>query len=316
MINYAVFNELSATPSAENVGKAKQWLLALCDLMKQAAKLNFRRLRTRDDFKQIPLVLVEDGRMMQIILKLDRDNRNFILKVLDSPYLVEDNHEAAYLSHHVISVGGRREPHAEGVLSAYVADTLAISLESADRWKCDQLELSLRLDPGEELPPINLPHACRGDHLLSYSRVRWALGRTWERNERLPVPNCPLPNTKASDQLVNADWNAFYLTTSRLPQGEKRAKLQGVANDVAFLNGYDLCPRRSSVNSERAGANRQIFVSVFRPEGHEMYLSTDFEKPAGAFEVYDQNGRHLGEWLFAGRKNGEADASGLHNIEI
>ena len=61
---------------------------------------------------------------------------------------------------------------------------------------------------------------------------------------------------------------------------------------------------------------RQIFVSIFTVDGHELFLSTDFEKPAGAFEVCDRNGRHLGEWLFSGIQNGAPDTSGSHDIEV
>jgi hypothetical protein len=83
-----------------------------------------------------------------------------------------------------------------------------------------------------------------------------------------------------------------------------------------FINGYEHSPELSASNSKDARALRQVFVSAFTPQGREIYLSTDFEKAAGAFEVCDCEGRHLGEWLFSGKKNREADASGGHNIIV
>ncbi len=132
----------------------------------------------------------------------------------------------------------------------------------------------------------------------------------------MPTNDHPLPNTKLSDQLVDGTWSEFYDATSSLGPTEKTARLRQLAAEVAFVNGYEYSQDLSAWNSQRAGAIRQVFVSMFARHGHEFYLSTDVEKAAGALEVCDRRGRHLGEWLFSGRKNGEADTSGHHDIIV
>ena len=310
-INFAVFNELSAMPHAETLSEASQWLAGLVDVMKRAARLGLRRLRTRPDFRQLQLTI--EGRLDQVILHLDRDRRNLFLRLLDSPYLRNED-AVKFLSHNVVSVAGETCSSADGLLSAYVADTLAISFQSDKRWHCPRVSLCLEQGVDQQQLNVDVPHACHSVHLIDH--IRWASRRTRSNQELVPEAERPLPNTDYSDQLVNDDWSEFYRVTSSLNSSEKTARLREIAADVAFINGYDYSRKLTSKASQNAGAIRQIFVSAFTPRAHKFYLSTDFEKAAGAFEVYDRNGRHLGEWLFSGKKNRDADASGHHNIVV
>jgi len=170
----------------------------------------------------------------------------------------------------------------------------------------------VRKEPSGHLVSIEVPHASHSTHIGSH--IRWASRRTCSEHDLLPSEDRPLPNTKFSDHLVNDDWNTFYSVTSALGPFERTARLHDIALEVAYANGYDYCAELSHRNKQRSNSLRQIFVSAFTPSGRELYLSTDFEKAAGAFEVCDRNGRHIGEWLFSGRKNGNADTSGHHNI--
>jgi len=310
-IDFAIFNELSAIPHAENLTEASQWLAGLVDVMKRAARLQFRRLRTRPDFRQ--LQLTPEDRLEQVIHHLDRDLKILFLKLFDSQYLRDEDDEK-FLSHHVASVAGEACSSADGLLNAYVADTLAISFQSNIRWHCPRVSLCLEQGVDQQRLDVDLPHACHSDHLIHH--IRWASRRTRSNQELVPEAERPLPNTDYSDQLVNDDWSKFYRVMSSLNSSEKTARLREIADDVAFINGYDYSRKLTSKASRKAGAIRQIFVSAFTPRAHKFYLSTDFEKPAGAFEVYDRNGRHLGEWLFSGKKSRDADASGHHNIDV
>jgi len=120
-INYAIFNELSATPHTGNLIEATRWLAGLVDVMKRAARLHFRKLRTRHDFRQLEVMV--DMQLDRVISHLDRDRRVLLFTLLDSPYL-DESLEAEFLSHNVLSVAGTTCRNAEGLLSAYIADTL------------------------------------------------------------------------------------------------------------------------------------------------------------------------------------------------
>ena len=310
--NCAVFNELSATPHAENLNEASQWLAGLVDVMRRAKRLHFSRLRTGRDFQRLQLTI--DKRLGEVISHLDRDRRTLLYLLTDSPYIDEANEagEAKFLSHNVVSVAGEPCSSAQGLLTAHVTDTLAISFQSNKRWHSPQVSLGLERGVDQQHLTVDVPHACHCDHLIAH--IPWASRRTRSALDLVPDAGRPLPNTLFSDQLVNDDWLQFYQVVSSLGVSEKTARLREMSMDVAFINGYDHSQVLSSRNSQHAGALRQVFVSAFTPKGHEFYLSTDFEKAAGAFEVYDRSGRHLGEWLFSGKKNGDADTSGRHNI--
>jgi len=309
--HFAIFNELSAALPAGSLADAIRWLTGLLDVMKHAASLRLRQLRTRHDFRQLQLAV--DARLDQVTLLLERDQRVLLYRLLQSPYL-DELHEEQFLSYTVISVAGEPCPNAEGLLSAHIAGSVAISFDNDARWRVSRVSLGLEIDSSREPATVEVRHASHSNHMASH--VRWASRRTLSEQELVPSNDNPLPNIKFSDQLVNGDWSEFYRATSSLGPNEKTAKVRELATEVAFINGYEYAQELSSRNSQRARATRQVFVSKFAPQGHALYLSTDFEKAAGAFEVCDRNGRHLGEWLFSGKKNGDADNSGGHDILV
>jgi hypothetical protein len=313
-VNFAMFNELSAVPCAESLTEATRWLADLVEVMKRAARLGFRRLRTRHDFRQTQMTAKKA--LWEVLSELDRDRRLLVYSLTQSPYLSEPDEPVLtrFLSYTVVTVTDQPCQAAEGLLSAHVADALAISFLSVSRWRVSEVRLELEHDLTRNRDTIAVRHASHPDHLKSH--ICWAARRTCAQQELVPSPGRPLPNTKLSDQLVNDDWDQFYRITSALAPAEKNAALQQLARDVAFVNGYNYSPQISSKNRHTTGALRQVFVSAFTRQGHEFYLSTDFEKPAGAFEVCDRNGRHLGEWLFSGKQNGDADRSGRHNLLV
>jgi hypothetical protein len=97
---------------------------------------------------------------------------------------------------------------------------------------------------------------------------------------------------------------------------QKTARLREIAAEVAFVNGYQFTQELSAINQRRSGGLRQIFAAEYAAGRDAMYLSTDFENAAGAFEVFDFRGHHLGEWLFSGARNKDADSSGRHDISL
>lgn len=283
----------------------------MVSVMKRAARLRIRRIRTRHDFLQIQIST--ELTVQQAVSTLDRDRRILIYSVLQSPYLDETLNDE-FLSCDLVSVFTEPCKSAEGLLCAQIVGVLAISFANGGKWNTNAVNISFRR-MGMLHDDAVVPHASREEHVASTPLVRWAARRLCSALELVPTGDRPLPNIAFSDQLVS-NWAAFYQATVKLAPAEKTARLREMASDVAHVNGYDHCPHLSATNSKASGALRQIFVSAFTRHGHEFYLSTDFEKAAGAFESCDRNGRHLGEWLFSGQKNAEADNSGHHDIII
>jgi hypothetical protein len=123
-------------------------------------------------------------------------------------------HAEEFLSYTVKSVAGEPYTSAEGLLSAHVADTLAISFDSDARWRVPQVSLGLEAEVNRSPATFDVRHACLCDHVPLH--VRWASRRTISERELMPTDDRPLPNTKLSDQLVDGTWSGFYVAMSSL----------------------------------------------------------------------------------------------------
>ena len=136
------------------------------------------------------------------------------------------------------------------------------------------------------------------EHIVFASRVTTSV----ELHLSPKVSN-PLPNRPMSDLLANPTWDAFYDDLSSMKADQKTARLKEMAAQVAIVNGYRFSSELSALNQKRFNSLRQIFKSEFLDGRETVYLSTDFENAAGAFEVCDHKGQHHGEWLFSGTMN-------------
>jgi hypothetical protein len=121
--------------------------------------------------------------------------------------------------------------------------------------------------------------------------------------------NMYFPNLDYSNKLAPHGWENFKQDLSKFPN-EKNGKASEMAKKVAERNFYQHKQELSSYNQKIKGSLRQIFESVSEPK---IYLSTDFEG-GNAFEVCNYQGKHLGEFLFSGKQNKDADQSGNHDI--
>ncbi len=308
-IDFAILNELSGTPKAKDVLEASDWLTKLVLLFRTGFRVGFRRLRTREDFRTT--AIAGQARIDDVIGCLERHHRQLIYRILDCPYLRAEN-EDAFLQYRVVAVAGNAA-NAEGLLCAHIMRTLAISFDRAE-WAASTIDVEVLDEQTRAIECVQVRHASRHEHLIV--NLAWASRTAKGADELIPSAARPLPNTVASDLLVNDDWQAFCDELKRMPPAEKTARLVETAEQVALINGYDYDPIASDRNRQISGSMRQVFGSIHAANRARLYLSTDFEKPAGAFEVCDFQGRHLGEWLFSGRKNSPADESGRHNIWI
>jgi hypothetical protein len=116
-----------------------------------------------------------------------------------------------------------------------------------------------------------------------------------------------LPRQKLSNGIfVDKGFQAAYKTGS---QNDKMANYQIVGSAVAQLNGYLPDTVISKINAT-SSKKRNIFFNY----SLARYVSIDYEK--GAFELHDENGKHLGEFNFQGISLDEADDKGRHDISL
>jgi hypothetical protein len=278
-------------------------------VMQDARAIGFKRLRTRDDFASAPLF--GNYHLSDIRPHLERDERLLLFSFLQSPYL-EREYEGEFVTTSIEAVDGDSEIGGEGLLCAALLDTVAISIASHERWSRATLKLHLLHDhkgPRE----CALPHASEVTHWRNH--LRWASRRVCGTNQLTPTLDRPLRNTEYSNKCVSS-WGDFYCECSGLQGGEKTAMLRECADLIAHINGFDHNPELSATNRKASGALRQVFSPMQGLAIRPVYLSTDFEKPAGVFEVFDHLGRHAGEWSFSGDKVSGADTSGAHDLTL
>lgn len=121
-----------------------------------------------------------------------------------------------------------------------------------------------------------------------------------------PTIQKPLPNEDLCSSFLN--WQNKNIIG--LDKNARISLYRKVVNEVALRNGYIKDKTLSKINSN-AGKIRDIYKSNSKPT---IYISADIEN--GAIEVMDNNGKHLGEYTYLGKKNKEPDRSGKHNIKL
>lgn len=303
----AILNERSldsvSTPQAMT-----ECFVRLARVYKTSFRLGLRTLRTENDFRNH---LIDGVRIEDIIQGLPSDSRPLVLSILDSPYVsgvIDEFAERSIILRQVTAIDDT-PMSSDGVLCALALGKIAFSFESDKKWKCAFLRVTT-IDEINWERVHKVPHVSNPENVLTH--FDWLV-------DRLGVPQIPptttnpLPRTEVSNLLVKNDWNQFYESMKTLPTAEKIARLRQIAPSVAMANGFKRDPKLSKLNSSNKRL-RQIFCSDLGRA--RVFLSTDFETPAGAFEVLDHGGRHVGEFLFSGRKNGEADPSGKHDIRL
>lgn len=95
---------------------------------------------------------------------------------------------------------------------------------------------------------------------------------------------------------------------SSLRKEDMTAYCKEIGEKVCTANYYKYEPKLSSCEEKACGSPRKIYSIV--KAGKKQYISLDFHK--GMFEFHDEYGIHLGEYLFDGTKNKDAEES--HNL--
>lgn len=131
---------------------------------------------------------------------------------------------------------------------------------------------------------------------ITYSKTKWD-----------PIKE-PIwhPNTEAMLSEMNFPENV----TGKVGKYEE---LEIIGTKVAEMNAWKHEPKLSKNNSN-SGQIRHIFSS--NSGNKTAYLSIDFKRAYGAFEVHDYKGKHQGQVTFKGVFDGKPDKEGHHDIDV
>jgi hypothetical protein len=305
-IDYASFNELSCQPNVYSSAQLRTHLIAFVQTFDRAWQMGLRHLRVRPDFTTTQTT---DGRLLiEVISALPHSERGILLRAADMPHIRDEQIDEVerFVNTNVHGVDGTPTNEAEGFLCALIQKTLAMSIPSEQRWQGAVVKLRINKEGDRTMRDVDVPHASNSAHLNSHAAL---IGKITRRVS--PNSANPLPNSNFSTRFIASNnWPATLQSILAGPPGQKAAQIAEFAATIAAVNGYVEERKLSTMNQKATGGLRQIF-SLGEHE-KTLYVSTDFEK--GAFEVCGEMGKHLGEWSFAGIKQGDADTSGSHDI--
>lgn len=307
-LDFASFNELSLVTGRHSTQELVSLLQGLAATFHEAWLLGLRRVRVHSNFSL--LCSTDDTPVTQLIHSLPINDRRVILRSTDAPHIKDSEFAAAdtYLASKNVVINGVSVNDAEGLICAFINETVAISAATDAFQNCIHVEFSSTDLRNGNVQNALIPHAASQPQLRRHVAV---IGRlTFKPKDHPCSRENPLPNSEYVNRFYVQDNWVELLKRCALPSTYSIPIIEDIARDVALMNGYDFEPDLTRLNHRKRNSKRQIFSSV--EPAQEIFLSTDFEK--GAFEVCDRHGRHLGEWLFSGSIHKNADTSGDHDI--
>jgi|GEM_PF-1326545 len=309
-----IFNELSVQPPAKDKLQAREWMTTLLHTCKEVNKLCTKgmRLRVTDNFQQVAITdsyTIRDWLFDKIT---ERNSRSLLLRIMDSPCIGKKIQEREYiLMKQIIFKDAEVELETEGLGIAYLTGeegSLSISFNSHPNWDKSLIPLLYFENSVSQPRNVEVRHGSKPEHVAVHKV--WILkSNDFDWTKWQPSLDKLLPRACLSNKLVDDDWDAFRKELSQHPP-DRNAKIDQMARQVAEINGYRFNQKLSSYNQRLKNSLRTIYETG--ESRQKMYLSTDFEK--GAFEVCDYRGKHLGEYNFSGKKTGDADKDGRHDI--
>lgn len=137
------FNELSVCPKSKTIVEAQKNVTILLTALKELRKHDFRVMRTHDNFFVEEL---SDGYTFSDFVNdndVSRDLRILLQSMAKSPFLKKDSEEEEiFILNTFKSENHIREKVAvEGIASANLNNSPAVSIPSCDAWKKDSLDL-------------------------------------------------------------------------------------------------------------------------------------------------------------------------------
>jgi len=202
---------------------------------------------------------------------------------------------------------------AKGLNIAYLQGSIAVSILNEPCWNTNEISIS-HLDISSDYSNIAISALVR--HIASF-QSHFPHHLTWI--ESLTGKNISPPSWNPSKEyfprkyeanycVLNCDWSDFYIKLNSLGTREKIALCLTKGEEIARIHGYEY---NSKVSGKNKGSIRKIFSAGNADE--RIYLSIDVRN--GRFEVCDNNGDHIAEYLFSGELN-DGTAKPDHSITV
>lgn len=140
------FNELSCAPLSENIEGAKDKIINLLLTLKALRKLDFNVMRTSVNFHTNELAPDYTFGHFFDDVSISRDLRLLFMGVIKTPYIEDDNSyetEIFVLNDFMTKGENNEELSPEGIASAYVFKSPAISIAGNVHWERDYIPLNV-----------------------------------------------------------------------------------------------------------------------------------------------------------------------------
>lgn len=315
---YAFLNDISISP--EGVLRKDNWSLlqTVMNIVSDLRRFKIESLRVPKEFMEMPIASSHSIRFYldHSYTSLDSDQRtrlyDFVGNLLDERDATISKAIAPFEERSLPEVNLYGEPSAL-LTEAHLLEFPIVSFPSDVIFTVPQLEAELHtlsINDTIGTMQISLPNFYdTSESFQSHAKFLVSI---------LHFAIFPDGQWNPQQQPIWNEQTATLLTGMSFPQSihgrlEKKAELIRVGGLVAELNGfvYD----RDVSDKNRSGQHlRRIYRSVYGSK--TAYLSIDFEKASGCFELLDHRGVHLREITFLGVKSGDSDSSGKHSIRI
>jgi hypothetical protein len=149
-----MFNELSIYPLADNKYSANERILSFAKTVSKARKRDFQRIRMNFDWHDIALTnnySLYDWIFDNEFYKVNHMYRDFLLGMFAKPFIDENDTEIErrYISKHYYFEdlsNNIKQRECLGLASAYLYQTLSISLQSGSAWTKNNLKITIASD--------------------------------------------------------------------------------------------------------------------------------------------------------------------------
>lgn len=304
----AFFNELSVKIASDDE-EARRWLTELAkvgQLLKNVVEsmqehtFTFRR---KEDFGEMPITTTANVReFLSESFDYSAPEHIFLLGIFDSPYITADDpqhseYEYINLKHEDAALSGT------GLVAAFIKNSLAISLCGDACWDvCDYSIEMERLNPNEtsiETSTELVKHASKREHIVQChllflsSLFDWSSHRPRFDSSNSIQTLFPMIELY-SLVLGEGGWDEFYQDISILAPGERVARINTMAEQIARLQRWE----EATGSLAAQNRNRRVFVI---PDSN---LLAGLDTEQGEFEIHrNQRGNnHLGAITFDGRR--------------
>ena len=316
---YVFINDLSINPPGVNIQNNWPLLDSVMDIsFKLKDEYLLEKVRVPKNFMETPIANSKSINQFMVSDDIDYELKNLLYDFLTNRVDEIDEEikqELDKAQGNKVFYSYYNGLSSDMLTEAHVMKAPVLSFATSALFQTDHLQAELRIlsEEGDETTKnIALNNIFNSQSITFHAPflVNWKHKITFRITRWNPIAN-PIWNELTSDTLDNID---FPQSISK--NIDKKAELRRVGTIVAEMNGWILDKEITDKN-KNSGQLRCIFRSQ-NPD-RKAYLSIDFEKTYGVFELHKHNGKHLGEIDFKGihpPKNADPNHNNDHDIKV